>query len=94
MQTELFKKQKMAIRAINGLKYNDHTEPHFKKLEILPLPSMIDFFSIKFMHRFVQGFLPVSFDDTWTTNAMRREGQNHVCLRNDDNIYIPPARLS
>ena len=44
MQTELFKKQKSAIRAIAGLKYNDHTEPHFKKLEILTLPLLIDFF--------------------------------------------------
>jgi hypothetical protein len=94
MQTELFKKQKSAIRAIAGLKYNDHTEPHFKKLEILTLPLMIDFFSIQFMQRFVQRFLPTSFDDTWITNAIRREGQDHVCLRNDDNIYIPPARLS
>jgi hypothetical protein len=94
MQTELFKKQKSAIRAIAGLKYNDHTEPHFKKLEILTLPLMIDFFSIQFMQRFVQRFLPASFDDTWITNAIRREGQDHVCLRNDDNIYIPPARLS
>ncbi len=24
-----FKKQKSAIRAIAGLKFNDHTEPHF-----------------------------------------------------------------
>jgi hypothetical protein len=37
-QNDLFKKQKLAIRAIAGLKYNDHTEPHFKKLEILPIP--------------------------------------------------------
>jgi hypothetical protein len=29
-----------------------------------------------------------------TTNAIRREGQDHVCLRTEDNIYIPPARLS
>jgi hypothetical protein len=33
-------------------------------------------------------------NNTRTTNAIRREGQDHVCLRNDDNIYIPPARLS
>jgi len=38
--------------------------------------------------------LPAAFEDTWTTNAIRREGQNHVSLRNDNNLYIPPARLS
>jgi hypothetical protein len=94
LQNELHKKQKIAIRAIAGLKYNDHTEPFFKKLEILPLPSLIDFFAIQFMQRFVQRFLPAAFEDTWTTNAIRREGQNHVSLRNDNNLYIPPARLS
>jgi hypothetical protein len=94
LQNDLFKKQKLAIRAISGLKYNDHTEPFFKKLEILPIPSLIDFFSIQFMQRFVQRFLPAAFDDTWTTNAIRREGQSHICLRNDNNLFIPPARLS
>jgi len=28
------------------------------------------------------------------TLYIRREVQDHVCLRNDDNIYIPPAKLS
>jgi hypothetical protein len=46
------------------------------------------------MQRFVQRFLPAAFDDTWTTNAIRREGQSHICLRNDNNLFIPPARLS
>jgi hypothetical protein len=94
LQNDLLKKQKLAIRAIAGLKYNDHTEPFFKKLEILPIPSLIDFFSIQFMQRYVQHFLPAAFDDTWTTNAIRREGQSHICLRNDNNLFIPPARLS
>ena len=94
LQNDLFKKQKLAIRAIAGLKYNDHTEPHFKKLEILPIPSLIDFFSIQFMQRFKQSFLPSAFNDTWTSNAIRREGQSQICLRNDNNLYIPPARLS
>jgi len=94
LQKELYIKQKMAIRIVCGLKYNDHTEPMFKKLEILPLPQLIDFFSLQFMQRFVQGFLPVAFNETWTTNAIRREGQSHISLRNDNDMYAPPARLS
>jgi hypothetical protein len=94
LQNDLLKKQKLAIRSIAGLKYNDHTEPSFKKPEILPIPSLIDFFSIQFMQRFVQHFLPAAFDDTWTTNAIRREGRSHICLRNDNNLFIPPARFS
>jgi len=94
LQKELYIKQKMAVRIVSGLKYNDHTEPMFKKLEILPLPQLIDFFSLQFMQRFVQGFLPLAFNETWTTNAIRREGQSHISLRNDNDMYAPPARLS
>ena len=46
---ELFKLQKSAIRIISGAKYNAHTEPLFKKLEILPLPDLITFSKIQFI---------------------------------------------
>ena len=65
-----------------------------KKLEILPFPNLIEFFNIQFMQRFVQNFLPEAFNSTWITNSIRREGQSHVSLRNDDDLYAPPARLS
>ncbi len=58
----------MALRTIAGLKYNDHTEPTFKKLEILPFPNLIEFFNLQFMQRFVQKFLPEAFNSTWITN--------------------------
>jgi hypothetical protein len=36
----LFLKQKAAIRIISNSKYNAHTEPLFKQLNILPLPQL------------------------------------------------------
>ena len=42
--TDLFKLQKAALRIICNVKYNDHTEPLFKREEILPLPDLINFF--------------------------------------------------
>jgi hypothetical protein len=84
----------MAIRAVAGLKYNDHTEPTFKKLEILPLPNLIELFNLQFMQRFTQKFLPEAFNATWITNIIRREGQSQISLRNDDDLYAPPATLS
>jgi hypothetical protein len=94
LQKDLHIKQKMAIRAVAGLKYNDHTEPTFKKLEILPLPNLIEFFNLQFMQRFTQKFLPEAFNATWITNIIRREGQSQISLRNDDDLYAPPATLS
>jgi hypothetical protein len=46
------------------------------------------------MQQFIQGFLPSSFNNTWITNATRRQGENQVELRNADQIYIPFARLT
>jgi len=94
LKKDLSVKQEMAIRAIAGLQYNDQTEPMFEKLEILPLPDLIEFFSIQFMERFVQQFLPVAFNDAWTTNAKRRKGQSYIALRNNNDMYAPPARLT
>jgi hypothetical protein len=88
----LFIKQKAAIRIISDSKYNAHTEPIFKFLNILPFPKLCDYFKIQFMQRFVQGFLPSSFNTTWISNRIRREGQAHVELRDDDDIHIPFAR--
>jgi len=41
----LFIKQKQAIRIISGSKYNAHTEPLFKKLNILPFPDLVRFYT-------------------------------------------------
>ena len=42
---ELYLKQKAAIRIISNSTYNAHTQPLFKKLKILPLNLMVDFFN-------------------------------------------------
>ena len=94
LQKDLHIKQKMALRTIAGLKYNDHTEPTFKKLEILPFPNLIEFFNLQFIQQFVQKFLPEAFSSTWITNLIRREGQSQISLRNDNDLYAPPANLS
>ena len=54
---DLFKLQKSAIRIICNVNYNSHTEPLFKREDILPLPDLISFFKVQFMHRFSQNFL-------------------------------------
>jgi len=94
LKKEVFIKQKMAIRIVGGLKYNDHTEPTFKKLQILPFPDLIEFFSMQFMHRFSQNFLPIAFNDTWIKNILRRQGDQQISLRNDNDYYIEPSRTA
>jgi len=86
--TELYKKQKQAIRLISKAKYNSHTEPLFKKLQILPLPDMIKFFNLQFMHSFKFNLLPSSFVHSWACP----EPSIHD-VRNKDDIVVPRSRL-
>ncbi len=88
----IYKLQKKAIRIIHGLNYNGHTESYLKKSKILPLPLLIDFFRLQFMQQYVQGLLPTLFDLVWTTNSNR--ANRYYVLRNDEEFYIPPARIT
>jgi hypothetical protein len=49
---DLFLKQKTAIRLICNKNFNAHTEPLFRKLEILKLPDLIELSKVKFMYFF------------------------------------------
>ncbi len=70
--TEFYRKQKAAVRIISNRSYRAHTEPIFKQFNILPLPSLIEFFKLQFMQRCIQGHLPPSFNNVWFTNETRR----------------------
>ncbi len=90
----LFKKQKAAIRIISQVKHSAHTEPLFRSLEILPLPSLISFFKIQFMQQYKWGLLPVSFNNIWVTREAHRAQSTPMVLRNDADFYIPASRLT
>ncbi len=87
-------KQKHAIRIISKSKFNAHTEPLFKQLQILPLPTLANFFKIQFVQHYVQGFLPTSFDGLWITNRIRRQDESEIRLRDDDQFFIENARTN
>ena len=91
---ELFKLQKAAIRIISGTSYNSHTEPLFKKLQVLPLPDLITFTKLQFMQRFTQNFLPESFNDTWVRNAIRNIGENEIQLRNSAQLQTIRSNMT
>ena len=84
----------MAIRIIANANYNSHTEPLFKKFNILPLCQLSEFFKVQFMQHFKQGFLPSALKTMWITNAIRRQDQAEVVLRDDDLLHIPFARTN
>jgi hypothetical protein len=89
----LEKKQKDAVRIVTQSNYNSHTEPLFKKLNILPLQQLISYFKLQFVHQFKFKHLPLAFDNEWTLNVDRFVNLDLMPLRNTDDFYVPFARI-
>lgn len=85
--------QKRAIRTIAKAKFYDHSEPLFKKFQILPIDQLIHSAQLLFMHNFSLNKLPSLFHDTWVTNRVKR-GEGVHQLRNEDDLFIPFARTN
>ena len=88
---KLVVQQKKAIRIVTGSRFNSHTVPIFKHHEILPLFEEGKFSKILFMHDYIHGRLPCSFDGLWIRNYQR--GENDRELRNANFFDIPYIRL-
>ena len=67
----LNKIQMKCIRIITSNKYNSHTEPLFKQLNMLKLEDLLKIQQLKFYFKFNEGSLPVYLQnwDTCSTNA-------------------------
>ena len=59
--SRLFKLQKRAMRTITLSKYNAHTEPIFKKLNMLKINEMYNISLLKFYFKFINKCLPKYF---------------------------------
>jgi hypothetical protein len=82
--------QKKAIRIISNNRYNAHTGPIFKELEILPYDKLLTEAKYKFMHSYVFNTCPISFHNTWTINSERDGIPN---LRNNTLFELPHPRI-
>jgi len=80
-------KQKEAVRIICNENYRAHTAPLFERTKILPISKLIELAKLKFMHRYVNDQLPLSFAETWITNRQRDPTNNR---RNADIFFVPP----
>jgi hypothetical protein len=87
----LITKQKAAIRIISGKRYNDHTEPIFKALSILPLTDLITHANLKLFHSYVYNYIPFALNNTWIQNRHNRDNDDRQ-LRNDNDFFVPRFR--
>ena len=77
--------QKRAIRTICRAKYNSHTEPLFKQLNILKLTNLYEYEATILMFKFVHNKLPLSFKYTF---KLYYEVQSSQLTRRSALIYI------
>ena len=64
-----WRQQKRALRIICNSKYNAHTEPLFKKLNLLKLSDIFKTRQARFYYRYINNEVPVYFQDIFSTNA-------------------------
>ena len=61
--------QKRALRLINNVQYNSHTDPLFKRSKILKINDLYEYQIILFMNDFAKKKLPNSFDNIFKYNC-------------------------
>ena len=85
----LEKIQKRIIRIITVSKYNAHTEPLFKALDLLKLKDMLNLSSLKFYYRYLHDNLPAYF---YSFQITTQGSHHHYNTRHSDQIYIERTR--
>ena len=66
LQMKLFKLQKRAVRIITCSKYNAHTEPLLKVLDLLKIEDIMKIKALKLYYRYKQNELSKYFDSMFT----------------------------
>ena len=65
--------QKKAIRIITCGKYKSHTEPMFKRLNLLKVDDIFTCQCMSFYHKYVNNNVPLSRKSLFTCNATHHE---------------------
>ena len=72
--------QKKALRIMTGSKYNAHTEPLFKQLNIMKLEDSFSIQCLKFYHKFNTNSLPKYFSLEIARFTLTAHGAEISCI--------------
>ena len=81
----LEKIQKRIIRIITVGKYNAHTQPLFKTLDLLKLKYMLNLSTLKFYYRYLHYILPAYF---YSFQITTQGFHDHYNTRHSDQIHV------
>ena len=73
------------IRIITVSKYNAHTEPLFKALDLLKLKDMLNLSTLKFYYRYLHDNLPAYF---YSFQITTQGSHHHYNTRHSDQIHV------
>ena len=82
--------QKKCVRVITASKFNSHSEPLFKALNLLKVEDIFKSQSLKFYHKHVNDKLPSYFSDMFISKS----SVHNYRTRQHNLIHVPPARTS
>ena len=93
---KIFKIQNNAVRLMTRAGFNAHTSSIFKSLEILKVHDQITLLNCLFVHDFLNGNLPKSFDNTFTKLSDVRSNGNTVSTINSELgcLFLPDVNNS
>ena len=86
----IFKLQKRALRIMTNSKYNAHTDPIFKSLEMLKVIDIFDVLCLKLRYKFVNNELPYFYKSMFTYNHELHETET----RSHGMLHLYPTRTA
>jgi len=87
--SKLIKLQKCSIRIITNMKYNSHTEPIFKCLQLLKISDLLMLQEFKFVYKLLNKILPKYF---LNIQYLRHSDIHNYETRAANNLQSLPAR--
>ena len=84
--------QKKAVRIINFSKYNDHTSPLFKDLNILTFIDIINYLNCIFLFKFHSNMLPSAFSNFFTPISSRHKYKTRLASKTS--FFIPSIKTN
>ena len=84
--------QKRAIRYISNADFNSHTGAMFKKFNILKFHDLVKLNQAMFMHKYIAGTLPLSFDNLFTKlNSFERSMSFQIVSVKKSHLKLLPS---
>ena len=82
----IFKLQKRIVRIITNSRYNSHTDPLFKRLNLLKISDIRQYFELKFFHKLTNSQTPEYFQQNFISS---NQDIHRIQTRHSQELSVP-----